>query len=390
MNGLWTVLRKECVDNLRDRRTIISTLGVALGAPVLFIGLMGFVISNALGEADQASTVAVVGAEHAPGLMAHFTRHNVEVAAIDSEDPRAEVTEGRHPLVLVVAADYGERFRRGAPSTVLLIHDSSEFGAAGRNYRRVSQLIDGYARRIGVLRLQLRGVSPALLRPVAVQEVDTATPADRALTVLSTLPYFLVLVIFMGGFYLAIDATAGEREHGSLEPLLIQPVTRTALVLGKVLAAGVFSLLALVLFLTSMSLSLPLVPLDRIGMSLSLTLPTAVAIVAVALPLVLFGAALLTVVACFARSYKEAQTYLTLVVLVPTLPLILVRLLNIETSTALMAVPSLSQATLIDDLIAGAAISPVHVLLSYAVTGALAAALIWLAVVLYRRERILI
>ena len=98
----------------------------------------------------------------------------------------------------------------------------------------------------------MRGIDPGLSRPIDTTEVDVASPAARALTMLASLPYFLVLVVFMGGFYLAIDTTAGEREHGSLEPLLTQPTSRTQIVLGKIVATSVFALVAVIVFMISL------------------------------------------------------------------------------------------------------------------------------------------
>ena len=221
-------------------------------------------------------------------------------------------------------------------------------------------------------------------------ESDVASPAARALLVLATLPYLMVLTVFMGGFYLAIDATAGEREHGSLEPLLLQPVSRASLVLAKIAAAATFSLLAIALFTIVFQLTLPLVPLERIGMALEPRPLSAVFVVLLALPLALMAAALLTLMASFAKSYKEAQTYLTFVILVPTLPLVASQLLNVETSTLVMLVPSLSQATLFTDLLVARPIDPLHPLLSALSTLALAGVLSWASVRLYRRERILL
>lgn len=390
MNGTLIVLVKECRDNIRDRRTILSSFSLALFGPALFMGLMTFMLNTALGESDEPVPFAIVGAEHAPGLLEYLQQQNTRIDLLQSENPRAEVTEGRHELVLVIREDYAERFARGDINSLVLIHDGSKIGSSRRQFSQARDLINRYARTLGMLRLQVRGIDPAITMPLAVQELDTASPAARALAVLATLPYLLVLVIFMGGFYLAIDTTAGEREHGSLEPLLSQPISRTALVMGKLFATTLFSAASLLLFLISLAVSIPFVPLHRIGMSLEITAFTASAAFLVSVPLMVFAAALLTVFASFAKSYKEAQTYLTLIILVPTLPLILTQLLNVGASTALMTIPSLSQATLIGQLISGDSVDPIHVLVSVTCTLAAAGLLAWLAVWLYRRERILI
>ena len=148
--------------------------------------------------------------------------------------------------------------------------------------------------------------------------------------------------------------------------------------------------MSLVLFLASLAVAVPFVPLHKIGMSLEISLGACVGIFLVALPLIFFAASLLTVVASFAKSYKEAQTYLTIVILVPTMPLIIAQLLGVEASTSLMLVPSLSQSTLISALIIGEPVEWLHLVVSAITTGTLGAGLAWLAISLYRRESILI
>ena len=390
MSKLLTVLFKECRDNVRDRRTIIASFSLAIGGPALFIAMMSFVLNTAVGKSDDPVNIAVVGAQYAPGLVAFLESENTQISYLDVADPKAEVEADRHDLILTISADYPERFRSGKINSVALVYDSSELGSVRRQFAQAREMIGRYARTLGMLRLQIRGIDPAVMAPVMVQEIDTASPAARALSLLATLPYLLVLVVFMGGFYLAIDSTAGEREHGSLEPLLCQPISRSELVLGKLLATSVFSAASVALFLASLAIAIPFAPLHRIGMSLEISLATCVSIFLISIPLMLFGAALLTVVASFAKSYKEAQTYLTLVILVPTLPLIVTQLMNVEASIVLMSVPSLSQSLLINDLISSAPIDPSYVVVSAVCTSIAAALLAWLATYLYSRERILI
>ena len=390
MNRLLIVLSKECRDNIRDRRSIISSLSLALLGPAAFIAMMTFVLNNAIGSSDEPVELAITGADNAPQLVAYLERQNTTIEYIATTTPKQEVIEDRHDLILVIPADYGVRFARGEINSVSLIYDGSELGSNQRHFNVVRGMIRQYANIIGVLRLRLRGIDPTITSPVIVQEVDTASPAARALSVLATLPYLLVLVMFMGGFYLAIDATAGEREHGSLEPLLSQPVSRTQLVLGKIFAASIFSGASLVVFLFSMMVAVPFVPLYKIGMSLEIGPSSAVGIFLIAVPLMIFGAAMLTVVASFAKSYKEAQTYLSIAILVPTLPLIIAQLMSVKSSAGLMLVPSLSQATLIGELLTGSPISTLHLALSVTATSAGAALLAWTAIRLYSRERILI
>lgn len=390
MSGFTVVLTKECRDNIRDRRTIISSFSLAILGPLLFVGLMALVLNTTIGESREGFDLTVVGAEHAPGLVDYLRTQNLQLEPTQLDDPRQAVTDGVYDLVLVIDDVYPEHFSSGQIASIALIYDSSSMGKARRNFVLARQIIAAYGRQIGMLRLHLRGIDPAITQPLRIDEIDTASAAARALSILATLPYLLVLVIFMGGFYLAIDATAGEREHGSLEPLLTQPISRSQLVLGKLGAAAIFSAVSLALFLFSLGVSVPFVPLAQLGMSLHIGVMACLQIFAVSIPLMIFGAALLTVAASFAKSYKEAQTYLTIVILLPTLPLIVTQLLNLEPSNALMLVPSLSQANLIGDIIKGENLSWLRIGLSVAGTGGMAALLCALAVRMYRREQILI
>ncbi len=386
---MLVVLRKECLDNFRDTRTILSSFSLAVLGPIFFVGLMVFVIEQALGEADEPITFAVVGAEHAPQLISHLSQYNVEVTPIATDSPRKLVTEGDHDLVLVISPNYADRYARGNVNTLQLIHDSSKINATRRHLMLLSAHISQYSQTVGALRMQLRGVDPTLINPIVAREVDVSSPAARALTILASLPYFLVLVIFMGGFYLAIDTTAGEREHGSLEPLLTQPITRTQLVLGKIGATSIFGGISLAIFCVSLAFAIPFVPFRRLGMALTLGAEQLLPIFVICTPLLLFAASLLTVVASYAKSYKEAQTYLTLVVLVPTLPLIFAQLTNVQTNWGVMFVPSLSQANLMTDIIKGEAITALNVGTSMLTTLVYGSLLAWLSVRLYSRERIL-
>src|SRR5690606_22253258 len=200
---------------------------------------------------------------------------------------------------------------------------------------------------------------------------------------------FLLLATLMGGFYLAIDSTAGERERKSLEPLLTTPVERSSLLLGKMAATACYMLLSLVLTLAGFTVALHFMPLETLGMSSGFGLGAALASFAILLPFAPLGAALMTLVASFTKSYKEAQTYLTLVLIVPTLPLIFATMLNMKATAALMWIPSLSQHLLITSLIRQDAIPFAYFAQSAICTLLAGALLAWIATRLYDREALL-
>jgi sodium transport system permease protein len=239
------------------------------------------------------------------------------------------------------------------------------------------------------MRLLARGMDPAVIRPMIVDQMDVSTPAGRSALLLGVLTYFLLFATLMGGFYLAIDTTAGERERKSLEPLLATPVKRSSLLLGKLGATVFYMLLSLALTLAAFTVALAYIPMEQLGMSSSFTVITALKVFAVLVPFTPLGAALMIVVASFTKSYKEAQTYLGLLLVIPTLPLIFAMMLNVEPATRLMWIPSLSQHLLITTLLREDPFQLSWFALSTASTLALAVACGWIATRLYRREALL-
>ena len=134
MSGFTTVLVKEVRDNFRDRRTILSSFSLAVLGPVLFIGLMSFVLNTALGESSEPAELSISGSAHAPDLVAYLESQNTEITYIESEDPRADVANRRHDLILAIPEDYQVRFTNGQMVPVTLWHDSSQIGSSRRNF----------------------------------------------------------------------------------------------------------------------------------------------------------------------------------------------------------------------------------------------------------------
>jgi len=388
MNPFLTVLAKECTDNIRDYRSLFSSLSVALLGPLLIVGLLIFVLDKTLRDFEEPIAFSLMGADHAPNLVAYLRANNTQIDQREPvEEPSKLIESGEAEIILVIQPNYSKRYNEGQQNQLAVFFDSSSYSSGRRDLATLDQLIERYGDTIGMLRLRYRGIQPGLIRPIQTRKIDVSSPADRALMIFSSIPYLLMLVIFTGCFYLAIDATAGERERGSLEPLLTQPISRFQLVLGKVIAASAFSLLNLTVFLISLYFALQLVPFERIGMSLEFNLSQLLMIIAITSPLILFAASLLTVVSTFAKSYKEAQTYLSFVIVIPTLPLIVTQIVGIEPSIGSMSVPSLGQAILTSQIIKGEAISDTFVLVSVGVTLSITLLLLLQAIKMYQKEQ---
>lgn len=353
MRKLFIVFAKEFIENLRDRRTLFSALlfGPLFG-PLLFGTMVSRMLHESVAESDEVLTITISGAERAPHLDEFLESRGVKLKRmpLTLEGAREAVRRGASPLVLLVPADYPPRFREGAPAPLLLVADSSD-SQTRRGVERVRMLLGAYGSDIAQRRMQARGVSPLAAMPVAVNDIDVTTPTGRAVVVLGFMTYFILFAMLMGGLYLAIDATAGERERGSLEALLSLPVARGALVGGKILATCAYMALSLAINLGAFVLVLRFVPLEQFGMSANLDAGTALEFFAICLPFIPLGAALMTLVASFTRSYREAQTYLTSVLLVPTLPIAFASIYSLKTRSVLMLVPSLSQHLLMTSVL---------------------------------------
>ena len=388
---LLTVFRKEVVDNFRDRRTLASALIMGpLFGPMLFAFVINMSIERSLDDIDRMLDVAVIGQQHAPNLMRYLESHNIEI--IEGPADRAAaveaVTIGTFDVVVVVPPVFGEQLSETIPAQVELIFDQAN-SQAERDARRVRSALYSYSQELAVIRLVARGVSPIIMRPINVDEVDVSTASGRSAVLLGMMSYFFIFAMLMGGMYLAIDTTAGERERGSLEPLLALPVTRAQLMLGKIAATCVFMAVSLLLSLVSFHFALNFMPLEQLGMTPNFGPPVVLAAFFVLAPFILLGASLMTLVASFTKSYKEAQTWLSIVLVAPTLPILIVSILTLRPQLEFMFVPSLSQHLLLVDMIKNEPVNMLHVAISASSTLAIGAVLTWICARLYRREGLL-
>lgn len=385
MSPVWVVFRKEMIDSLRDRRSLLSVLLFPLVGPLLIGLLFSYLGERELGK--EQVVLPVVGAEHAPGLVEELRAEGVRI--VDGPaDPEAAVGRGEVELVLVIPSDHAERYRAAEPAPLELVVDRSRDDARS-TVTRVEQRIRQIGARTGALRLLARGVDPRLAEPYALTAVDVSTPQKLAARLFGIVPMFVLLGAFLGGMYVATDSTAGERERGSLEPLLINPAPRAALVVGKWLATVVLSLTTVALTVAVTLAVLAQVPLEGFGMRFSLTAADLGWLLVVALPISLFASAAQLFIATFARSYKEAQAYLSYLIFVPTFPGVLLSVVPLQSELWMAVVPIFGQQVLLMDVIRGVPVSPSAALLAAGVAGAVAALFLVGTARLFRRERII-
>jgi len=387
MKTTLTVFFKEVKENLRDRRALMSALivGPLLG-PAIFIMLMNVVLTRELNKADRPVKVPVIGAQYAPNLIEALKQQGL-LPQPGVADPETAVRNRDADVVVRIPKSFGEAWRKGETSQVELIYDSSQSDTGG-TIGRVKGMLENYGRRQGAMRLVARGLSPAMMAPVAIDERDQSTPQSRAGLMFGMLPYFFVLTVFMGGMYLAIDLTAGERERQSMEPLFANPVPRWKILLGKLGAICTFSLLSLLICVTAFSFCGKVIPIERLGMKMDLGISFAVQVLLMMLPLVLLLACLQTLVSAFAKSYREAQTYQSILMMVPIFPSILLSVTPMKIADWMFNVPLLGQQVGIMKLLRGEGVGSMQ--MAHCVVIGLAVAFVAMIMTgwVYRSERL--
>jgi sodium transport system permease protein len=388
MNAVWTVFRKELLDAFRDRRMVLVALVLMpLAVPLLLAGLSTLGMRKQAEQLERTLELPVVGREHAPNLLAWLATHDVRV--IDAPaDPEAAVRGQRHEVILRISPSYAEDWRAGRPAPLELVYDSSRPLQSGATVARLRGLLDAYDREVGALRLVARGIHPSVAQPLRLGSRDVATPESRFDLAQQMLPYLLLLLAFVGGMQLAVDATAGERERQSLEPLLATPASREAIISGKILATAAFTLLSLLATLVMYRVAFTFVPENRVDASLAVPADALVKLLLVVLPVVLLGATVLTALAAFARSHREAQGYLPLLIFLPMLPTLYLMVAPVKTRAWMLAVPFLGQNQLILRVLRGERIAPFEWALSLGAGALLVVAVWWLAARLYHREQL--
>lgn len=386
LRWMWSVARKELLDIGRDRRTLFMALLLGpLMYPLMMFGMQAMAESRMKTELDRELEVPVIGAEHAPNLIAHLG--TLGIRAIDPPaDLDAAIAAQQVEVAIEIPASFADDWHAGRPATVEIISDSTRRNAQ-TPAARVRAAVAGYGQQVGALRLLARGVDPAVVQPVAVGTRDLATEeAKRGVMLSILLPYLLILSSFIGGSYLILDATAGERERQSLEPLLATPAARGAIVSGKIAAACMIGITSLLLTLLAFKLS------AQMGSGTARMLDVSFAAIGkmllVLLPMLFIGTSLLTFLAATAKSMKEAQSHIVWLMLLPMVPSFVLMMNPIKTELWQFAVPFLAQNQLLLKVIRAEPIT-MEVWALYLAASLALAGLLWFAAVRrYQQERL--
>ncbi|HKW56339.1 MAG TPA: ABC transporter permease [Candidatus Acidoferrum sp.] len=396
LHSVAVVYKKELTEWLRDRRTLISTVLVPLLAFPLLISGVIYLSSTLMSQAQkEVPKVMVIGGDDSPSAVAAL-RANKELEIVPYADNwKDEISNKEIRAAVEIPKGFQNALETGASETVQIDYYQgeikSEFGAD-----HVESSLKSYRDDLIKKRLEAKNLPASLISPFDTKKQNVAPPEKvGGASIGSFIGYMVIILSMTGAMYPAIDLTAGEKERGTMETILSSPISRLDLVLGKFLLIFSASLTTAILSVTSMGISfaylghsLANASKSGEGIHMNLGLMSVVAVFLMALPLaVLFAAALMTV-ALFAKTYKEAQSYLTPMTFVVVIPAVASVMPGVELTPKLALIPILNTSLVCKEIIAGT----YHwgsIFNIFASTCVYAAIAIFLAVKTFQRESVL-
>jgi sodium transport system permease protein len=389
MPAALAVFRKEMLDHLRDRRSILVAMIYPLLGPLL-LGIIFASTGTAMRvSGDAPLVVPIVNAASAPGLVRFLEGRGATVERV-RPDIRTLVSGGRAPFALILPAprEAGQAEGARGPLPVHLITNPSRFDSIVAT-GRINALLGDYQRATLRSRLSAAGLPPRMIDVLKIAQENVGRAAGPSVILLSMIPPFLIFTLFTGGVHVALDSTSGERERGSFEPLMMNPVTRSQVLTGKLGATVVFTLLALAVQAVAFWLMLHAVPRASLGLVGPPSTLRLALVVSVCLPLVVLAAATQLLISAVTRSVKEAQTYLGLLPLIPGIAGMVLALAPVHAQPLLAAIPTFGQTLLMGQLVRAETVSWGFALITALATLAATGLLVLLGFRLYEREAIL-
>ncbi|MBU2871804.1 ABC transporter permease [Colwellia sp. E2M01] len=344
---LKSLILKEYKEAFRDKRALIVALMMAFMAPVMIVLMSKITIEKLIDE--PPIYVNFNGAEYAPKLMEYFADNNLLSLADVPEGDKA-IWQQRN-ITVNIPIDYETDMAQGRPIKLYLQADFTD-KAVGSPVRRINNAVRSYSLNIGYKRLLLRGVDVRLLNPITLVEQDTSKPDATFMLISIMLGIYLMLAAFMSGLSVAIDSSAGERERNVLEMLLCQPVSTLQIVLAKLISASTISILGIVLVLGLTSLSVGFVDLTKIGATFTLDISTSLTLLTLLLPICFFASACQLFVAFQTKSFKEAQSTVSILIGIPAFIPFVVSLMD-DRPEWLNWLPVAGQSMIIENIFKG-------------------------------------
>lgn len=363
------VFRKEWRDARRDKRSF----RIAFLMPVYFVAitigilwLMIYLQSQSRVSLSETTSFPVSGVEHFPPLVDWLREKGFHLHE-EGDGGIEKFERGEIDYLLVIPDDAMERYAAGNTISLRLYFDATK-NTKNASVYRLRHEASVWSAKIGGLRLVARGVAPFIAQPLAIQDVNSASQKKMASMVLMNVPMFLMLILFIAAIGFSIDMLAGERERRSLESLLITPVSSAELVIGKGLLSFCISMLSLVLMLALFYIGFLWVPFSELGIDMEFTIQSLILCIALLAPVAMLATSLQLFLSTFAKSFKDAQSLMGLLVLVPTIPSVYLIVSNTDPHAWFYVVPVLAQVTSLRELFFGGVVSAVDVLSASSMT----------------------
>lgn len=357
MSRIQTVFLKELRDLYRDRRTLMVTVVLPLLMyPIIFLAILQITLLQAGKLKEQVGVVALLTPESLPGdfFPADSSSQLLELA--DSTEWKEKLKSGEVDAALSLSSGFADSLLAGNAANIT-IHYLSSKDFSDQVRRRLEKLADRYQNKIVDTRLESIGIDTSFIHPVAFESVDEASQQEQAGSAMGRfLGYLLILTTLSGAFYAAIDLTAGEKERGTLETLLVSPASRKELVYGKFFATLVAAMITAVLNLLSMGFTTlyavrMLDSSEMAGMSISFS--SLVLVLLTLIPLAVLFAGVTLALAVTARNYKEGQGLLTPLMMMSILPAMVSMVPGIELTPLLAVIPIANVSLLVRALLSG-------------------------------------
>ena len=364
------LLTKELKEAFRDKRALMVAMMMAIMAPIMIFAMSKMMIKEI--ASTPSVYVKVTGSEFAPKLIKALADDNIKLFTdVPTDD---EMLWDERNIQLTIPETFAQDMKDGKRIDVYLNADFSE-KSMNAPLRRIKATINQYAQAIGYKRLLVRGIDMNLLRPVNIIEQDTSSPSSNFLMISMMLGLYLLMAAFMSGLSVAIDTSAGERERNVLEMLLCQPVSTLKIVLAKLSCASTIAFIGVLLTISLTFASIGFVDLTKIGASFSLDLSAVVIIVAMLLPICFLASALQLFFSFQAKSFKEAQSSVTMVVMIPAMLPFIMTFID-DKPKWFDWVPVTGQSLIMEDIFKGLPVDWTNLALTTLITVALTAVLV--------------
>lgn len=358
LTSLVIVFKKEWNDALRDKRSLRMAFLPPVYFAAIFVATVFFVIhfkNTSTARVNEPIELPVLGAEHLPAMVDWLEEKGIRVN-LAAADAYAQVEQKKLDYALIIPAEAAQEFASGESATVWLVYDATNNKVQG-SIGFIRQQLWSWNGRMGSLRLLARGISPSAANPLAIREMNIASDEKMGFFVMASLPMFLVLLAFIGSVGFSADMTAGERERRSLESLLITPAKSLAIIGGKWLTSLLITLAVLLLEVVLLAIAFAYVPFNELGLRVDVTPLDLLGIFALLVPLAFLAIAMQLSIAIFARSFKDAQTYIGLLVFIPMLPMFYTLVNPSAYESWFNWIPVLGQQAMIKELLMGAVVS---------------------------------